>query len=99
MSETEPGKMDPALDEAKSDQHRSTARRRWLVGLIAAAGLAISVAAWQAMLAHEQELIETRFGGDADARIRSVERQLQRDVELVYLLIAFYASSEEVTRD
>jgi len=81
-------------DESHSphSSQRPSRRQRWLVVMIGLAGVAISVVAWRV-------LIESQFTADADARIRSLERQFEKDAEIVHFLATFYASSEEVTRD
>jgi len=60
--------------------------------MIGLAGVALSVLGWWV-------LIQAQFSADADARIRSIERQFEKDVEVVCFLAAFYSSSEEVTRN
>jgi len=71
---------------------RPSRRQRWLVVMIGLAGAALSVAAWRV-------LVESQFTADAEARIRSIERQFEKDAEVVRFPATFYASSVEVTRD
>ena len=78
---------------------RSAGRCRWLVLAIGVAGLAVSVVIWRGLVAREQRLIQTQFQSDAAARASAIERQLRRDVEVIYPLAAFFASSENVWRD
>ncbi len=99
MSETERGehRSPQALGESAGKQPAGR-YRRWLVAATGVAGLAVSVAIWQGLAARERELIQTRFKLDAEARIRSMEREFRKDLEVVHYLSAFYAGSETVSR-
>jgi len=77
---------------------RSGGRRRWLVALIGVLGAGISVTTWRVLVVHENDLVKTQFEADADARIRAVGRRLDKAVEVIHFLSAFYNSSRDVER-
>ncbi len=97
MPETKPAAT-PRQGASDQPTTRHLGRRRWLVAAIAVAGLAVSVGIWQGLVARERELLKTQFERDAQRQIQNIERQLQRDLEVVRYLSAFYAGSEEVSR-
>jgi PAS domain S-box-containing protein len=95
-----------AMSQTKQDQRRSPRLlerladgRRWLVAAIAVAGLGFSVTIWRGLEARERRLVEAEFEIDAAARIRAIEQRLQKNIEVVYSLTAFYAASDEVEPD
>jgi len=94
------------MSESKHDElpprrasGRFAGRRRWLVTAIGLAGLVVTAAVWQGMLAREKPLRQAEFERVADARIRLIERRLNQHVEAVFSLSAFYAASQTVERE
>ncbi|HUT94750.1 MAG TPA: response regulator [Thermoguttaceae bacterium] len=93
------------MSESKHDELRPrrtsgrfAGRRRWLVMAIGLAGLGVTAAVWQGLVARERPLRQAEFKRVADAQVRSIERRLNQHVEVVFSLSAFYAASQAVER-
>ncbi|MHC4404033.1 MAG: CHASE domain-containing hybrid sensor histidine kinase/response regulator [Planctomycetota bacterium] len=86
-------------DRLRGALGRSAARRRrWIVAIGLTAGAVVSVVFWLWLARQERELVESQFQRDAQNRVRSIERQLQKDLDIIQSLSAFYAGSNDVLR-
>ena len=77
---------------------RQSGIRRWLAVALGLAGVGLSVVVWQVLASNQRLAIETRFGADADALTNLIQRQFDKNVDIIHFLSAFYASSDKVTR-
>ncbi|GAB6167473.1 hypothetical protein JCM19992_34730 [Thermostilla marina] len=73
--------------------------RWWATAAALALGLAVTLLLWRFAILREQGRLFGQFRSNAADRVQAIKARVLRDVDAGHFLNAFYAGSQEVTRD